>query len=285
MSGAHVTCRPSAGVCDVAEQCDGVSGACPADAFAPATTVCRAASGSCDVAESCTGSSAACPTDTGLPDADSDAVCDATDNCQAVANPGQENQDGDLLGDACDPCTNLAPTAQEKAKLTLTKLLAPADDDGLSFSSSFTNVPSSPTIDPLTNGVRFLIVDSTGATPVDVTIPGGAYDPVAKAGWKVNGSGTSWTYKNSGTVVPLENGITTVAIKAIPKTPGKYKTLVKGKRGSYPVNPANLPLVPTIVLDVPSAESGQCGEAMFPAAPPAKPSCTAVSGGKTVKCK
>ncbi|HEV7734770.1 MAG TPA: hypothetical protein VGR62_21545 [Candidatus Binatia bacterium] len=317
VSGAFVSCRPSAGICDVGENCDGVNTGCPADtfesavtvcraasgtcdvaenctgsspscptdAFEPATTVCRASSGTCDVAENCSGSSPSCPVDTGGPDSDSDTVCDAIDNCQSIANPTQDNSDGDPLGDACDPCTNIAPTGQEKAKLTLSKLLAPANDESVSFSSFFTNLPTSPTIDPVANGARFLIVDSTGATPVDIIIPGGAYDAATKSGWKVNGSGTSWTYKNSGTIVPLVNGMTKVAIKAITKTPGKYKTQVKGRNGNYPVNPANLPLVPTIVIDAPVADTGQCGEAMFPATPPAKPSCAAVSGGRTVKCK
>jgi hypothetical protein len=280
-----VVCRGSAGDCDVAESCDGVSNSCPADAFAPATTVCRSPADPCDIAENCTGSSVSCPADTGQPDGDGDSVCDALDNCDAIANPGQANGDADALGDACDPCTNIVPTGQEKVKLTLTKLLAPTNDDKLSFKGFFTSVPTSPTIDPLANGMRFLIVDSTGAIPVDVTVPGGAYSAANKVGWKVNGSGTSWTYKNSGTTVPLINGIQKMQLKKISSPPGKYKFGVKGKNGSYPINQANLPLVGTLVIDVPFATTGQCGEAKFPAAPPAKPSCLAVSGGKTVKCK
>jgi hypothetical protein len=77
--------------------------------------------------------------------------------------------------------------------------LAPANDDKVSFKGFFTYVPTSPTVDPISNGMRFLVQDSTGATPVDVTIPGGAYNGTNKVGWKVNGSGTSWTYKNAGT--------------------------------------------------------------------------------------
>src|SRR2546429_8356298 len=47
---ASVTCRPSAGPCDVAESCTGTSGACPADAFAASRTPCPGASqsGACD---------------------------------------------------------------------------------------------------------------------------------------------------------------------------------------------------------------------------------------------
>ncbi|HXI60656.1 MAG TPA: HYR domain-containing protein, partial [Polyangia bacterium] len=62
VSAAHV-CRPSAGVCDAAETCDGSSLQCPANGFAPAGTGCRASAGVCDTAEVCTGSSAQCPAD------------------------------------------------------------------------------------------------------------------------------------------------------------------------------------------------------------------------------
>src|SRR5439155_45288 len=93
---ASTVCRTSAGQCDVAENCTGTSGACPADGFAssattctgtsqggacdgadhcsgtsnscvdvfsPASTVCRTSAGQCDVAENCTGTSGACPAD------------------------------------------------------------------------------------------------------------------------------------------------------------------------------------------------------------------------------
>src|SRR5205823_3488808 len=63
-------CRPSAGICDVTESCDGVGDNCPTDGFVAAGTTCRAAAGVCDLAETCTGSSASCPAD-----AKSTAVC------------------------------------------------------------------------------------------------------------------------------------------------------------------------------------------------------------------
>ncbi len=77
-------CRPSAGVCDAAEACDG-AGACPVDGFLASTTECRASAGVCDVAESCTGSSAACPTDAFRPSSAecraSAGVCDVAESC------------------------------------------------------------------------------------------------------------------------------------------------------------------------------------------------------------
>jgi hypothetical protein len=58
-------CRGSADVCDVAEACTGSSADCPSDGFEPASTVCRASSVGevCDIAEFCTGTGVSCPAD------------------------------------------------------------------------------------------------------------------------------------------------------------------------------------------------------------------------------
>src|SRR5262249_9411411 len=93
-----VTCRGSAGQCDVAESCTGTNGTCPnddfqsstitctgssqgrlcdnaaadhctgssnacTDAFKANSVTCRGSAGQCDVAESCTGTSGSCPND------------------------------------------------------------------------------------------------------------------------------------------------------------------------------------------------------------------------------
>jgi choice-of-anchor A domain-containing protein len=60
---SSVVCRPSVGVCDVAESCTGSSTTCPADGYASSSTVCRASVGPCDPPEDCTGSSTTCPVD------------------------------------------------------------------------------------------------------------------------------------------------------------------------------------------------------------------------------
>src|SRR5439155_891758 len=124
-SPASTVCRASAGQCDVAENCTGTSGACPADGFAsastsctgtsqggacdgadhcsgtsnscvdvfsPASTVCRASAGQCDVAENCTGTSGACPADgfassaTTCTGVSQGGACDNADHCSGTSN-------------------------------------------------------------------------------------------------------------------------------------------------------------------------------------------------------
>jgi hypothetical protein len=80
-----IVCRAQGGVCDVAEACDGVNGACPADAKVPSTTVCRTSSGGCDVPEWCTGTGNDCPVDgaapAGTPCGSVSGECDVADTC------------------------------------------------------------------------------------------------------------------------------------------------------------------------------------------------------------
>ena len=141
---------------------------------------------------------------------------------------------------------------------------------------------TNPPLDPVANGARLLIVDNVGTVVLDATVAGGAYNTTTKTGWKVNGSLTNFTYKNPGT---HPDGIIQVGVKVITKTPGMVKFKAKGKDHPYPVVTANLPLQATLILDPPNATTGECVEATWPAAPPAKPSCLVASNGATVKCK
>lgn len=104
------TCRDTAGLCDVAEVCDGVASTCPADGFASAGLECRAVTDVCDTAESCTGSSATCPVDTFEPATTecraSAGVCDTAENCSGVdaACPadGKSTAECRAVAGACD---------------------------------------------------------------------------------------------------------------------------------------------------------------------------------------
>jgi hypothetical protein len=161
------------------------------------------------------------------------------------------------------------------AILRIQNVPLPVGDDGLGFKGSIMlSPPVGPTLDPVTNGIGIRLVD--GATLVlDALLPGGAYDPVGKTGWKVNKPGTAWTYV--GPKTGAVGGITKVVLSdKSRKTPGLVAFSVVGKAGSYAVG---VEVVAGLVLPGPAA----CFEATFPATPPAKPSC--VLGKKTLKCK
>jgi cysteine-rich repeat protein len=101
-------CRGAAGFCDVVESCDGVNDDCPADLVEPDTVVCRADAGDCDLGESCDGIGTDCPADAkeadGTPCDDAD-TCTQTDQCGAGTCLGSDPLDCDD-GNACtqDSC-------------------------------------------------------------------------------------------------------------------------------------------------------------------------------------
>src|SRR5207244_897367 len=88
IEAAGTVCRAAAGICDVAESCNGVSNNCPADGLVAGGITCRAAAGVCDVAETCTGSSTTCPNDaksTAVCRA-SAGICDVAESCDGVSD-------------------------------------------------------------------------------------------------------------------------------------------------------------------------------------------------------
>jgi hypothetical protein len=266
----------------LAESCTGASAACPPDQFQPSSVVCRPSTGLCDVAETCTGSGAQCPADTGHPDTDGDGVCDLDDDCPQVADAGQADADGDGTGDVCDPCTTFPPVYATKSKITVQKLATPPGDDKFKF-SGYLQIPDTPFIDPASNaGVRVLLHDAAGNQILDALVPSGAYDAVARAGWKVNGTGTAFNYRNAGSPVALVQGVYKVSVKKSTKVAGQIKFSVAGRTGSYAVAPANLPLTGTFVVEAPSGIQRQCGDAIFPGPLTV---CTYTAAAGLVKCK
>lgn len=103
-------CRAPRGACDLAETCDGTSGVCPPDRFAPADLVCRPAAGACDVPERCSGEEPACPADRlrerGVPCRPAAGLCDLAEACdgRAAACPDDRKSTARCRAarDACD---------------------------------------------------------------------------------------------------------------------------------------------------------------------------------------
>jgi cysteine-rich repeat protein len=173
---------------NLGEQCDDgnlLDGDCcsPTCRLADAGTVCRASSDPCDVAERCEPFNSFCPADTGMTgDTDADGLCDAIDTCPDVSDPDQVDQDGDGLGDACDPCTNVFPGLIASPKLRLRKLDLAPGRQRLKFRGKLQPPPGT-VIDPATTGLRFMLTDGGGKVAIDVSLPGGPYDPTTRVGW------------------------------------------------------------------------------------------------------
>ena len=139
--------------------------------------------------------------------------------------------------------------------------------------------PFAPPLDPVIAGVAVVIEDAAGTRVLDVTVPGGAYNSVTKVGWQAARSGTSWKYVNKSVTPP--GGITTVTVKDLSKRqPGLLQVKVAGSAAAYPVDTASLPLTGLLILDPPTAATGQCGVATF-----VGPEQACTMDGKGVKCR
>ena len=62
------------------------------------------------------------------------------------------------------------------------------------------------------------------------------------------------------------------------------KFQVVGRKGSFHVEPGELPLIATMVIEGPVGSHNQCGESIFPGPPPA-PSCAITSFGRILRCQ
>ncbi len=284
-------CRPVSGVCDAQDFCDGTNKPCPADDVLPSSVLCRAAGGDCDVDDFCDGvapdcgtdnrepntvlcrpladdcdiedfcdGGVSCPADVTKPDVDSDGLCDEQDNCPDTADPTFVDDDGDGRGNVCDACTNVEPVDIVNPNILVKRLNTAPGDDTIKFTGTVT-VPTTPTIDPIANGLRFRMEDPDGEPVIDVTIPGGAYNNALRVGWKATAAG--WKYKNVGRIVPLVNGIGSITLTKDKVVAGRIKFLITGKKGNYAVVPSDVPLKVSFVVDAPFAQTGQCGESLL----------------------
>jgi cysteine-rich repeat protein len=197
--------------------------------------------------------------------------------------PGEECDDGNSdPGDGCDSsCMLECPHGIERPKIIIRNLHTPAGDDKLIFQGRLRlPYPFGPALDPLANGVRLLVNDTTGAV-LDVTIPGGKLASTsAGAGWTVNRKGNKWVYSDrSGAAA---RGIFKIVIRdRSTRVPGRVDFIAKGKSGAYGIAGGTLLLSGRIILNPPVSH---CGSALFPGPPP-EPSCVLTSGGRALKCQ
>jgi hypothetical protein len=118
-------CRPSAGACDVAESCNGVDNDCPADTLQPSGEVCRAPAGVCDLAEQCTGTSAQCPADakSTAECRPSAGICDVAESCDGT----NDDCPADDFQPSSFECRTSAGVCDPAEQCTGTSATCPAD--------------------------------------------------------------------------------------------------------------------------------------------------------------
>ena len=152
-------------------------------------------------------------------------------------------------------CTTMAGT-----NLLISKLDAGPGNNRLKLRGEMTlPYPFDPPINPVANGVRLAVFNRPphGAVLEDAIIPGGAYNASTRKGWKVNGAGTVWTYRNVPNDLPSR--IYKVKVKLIPHTPGLVKFSAAGKAGSFNVQVRPFVRLTTLFsLESPQALKGQC---------------------------
>jgi hypothetical protein len=189
-------CRPSSGMCDVAETCVAGMAACPIDGFASNTTTCRGVAGPCDVAETCTGSSATCPTDgfMGMTTCRaSTGICDPAERCtgSSAACPAEvyapSSTECRAAAGPCDPadfCTGSSgacPTNAVSPVGTVCRALVPGGCDaedvcnGVSGTCPDVVAPADSVCRPSMGGCDLAEACDgvSGACPSDTVLPPG----------------------------------------------------------------------------------------------------------------
>lgn len=247
-------CRVSGGACDPEDTCDGVSPLCPVNQLAPAGTTCRAAADACDVAETCTGTSPTCPPDAEPPDADGDGVVDP-----------------------CDACPATPDAVLVKPRLELSSYDGVAGNDKLVLKTELPlSSAGAASLDPIGNGMAIEVGS------LAVTVPGGAFDPLTRAGWRTVPAGNKWTFRGTDPLL----AISSVAIK-LTGTASAPRAIVKvtGKKRSFAQTLPALPLSLRIALDPPIATAVTCGAAGFSATGEPSPTCDLKAKDTALSCR
>ena len=143
-----------------------------------------------------------------------------------------------------------SPSTVADARLNLAKLQAPAGDDQLKLDATVP-VTTSPPIDPRAHGLRLVLASNAGFVLADLAAPAGP-------GWSVNGTGTTWKYRDRSAPA----GLVDAKVRR-GKSPGTFRVQLKARGLALGAAPAGLPPAAAIVLGAPTAAPGQCGVTAF----------------------
>lgn len=296
LESPSLVCRTGTGVCDAAEICaDSTDGFCPADALEPSGTICRAVAGVCDVPETCDGVTDACPVQdffqpVGYPCTPDSDLCtdDVCGGGAACTHPAKPDTDLDGTCNEQDICTNpggfqnFASKPRSNVKFTRINTDTLITNDGFKVSASFTlgGGKTFASLDPIVTGARIVVQNEADVARLDRALPGGFYGGRGTRGWKLNRSGTTWSYIDT-TSAPL-SGIKRAKLSHKPSAaPGQVQVSFSGGKSHYPVVGSDVPLHAFVVFgDHTAAEDGYCGESDY-----GPGSCSLNASGNSVVCK
>ncbi len=210
-------------------------------------------------------------------DRDADGVFDG-DERDAGTDPGDERSvpsQGILCGGSA---------VLQNARLVIGKNSGSPGDETLTIRGEFAVTATSPAVDPRAYGLQVRIDDSSGQPLWNRVI--GRGEPLARGfpGWRVNRSGTRWTFRDRrGEASP---GIRSVTVEDRSRiSPGLYRITLRGRASDFQVPVSALPLRVTVVLGGPQqAGLGQCATRAFNPPSGAAPTCRASGSGETVTC-
>lgn len=168
----------------------------------------------------------------------------------------------------------------------VTNNLLPTGDDRLRVRGRFQVSSRTPAINPTINGLAFKVYSRFNGTELlSFFVPPGARPRLDAPGWRVNSTGTRWTYEDrNGTRTPGIRRVTVVHKQTTAL--GLYEVAVYGRDGSFHIDPNELPLRLDIVLGGETqAAVGQCGVGFFNIETSRRPNCRSRGQGEGISCR
>ncbi len=107
-------------------------------------------------------------------------------------------------------------------------------------------------IDPVASGLHAFVVDGAGAALLQILLPGGAWNPVLRSGWRAARNGTSFHYRS-----PSASARLTL------KPSGRVRVRIIQKNGSYAIDSSDEPLTLSLQLDPLAETPAECAAASF----------------------
>jgi hypothetical protein len=194
------------------------------------------------------------------------AVLDAAvDDVLACRGAGPDS-DGDGIIDDCDApdvCADVDGMREFEvgSRLRFRRIGAGGspDDDRLRLTGEL-ELPAGTAfddLDPMTTPIVFVVRDVDGNDLVAQSFPLTAYDGKGSVGWRLSRGGNKWTFRDTADVT---NGLGRATLKE--RSGQTVRIDIKGRSGSYPVNPGDEPVTVLAILGDP--EAGECAQTAFP---------------------